>query len=94
MRYMSGFTIKNQIIRGTTTVGEIAKKVQERRLKRYEHVVRKWDHYVGRRAMEMKVQGRTKKGRLERIGLEKIKMISKGRDCRLMMCTTVLHGGA
>ena len=41
-------------------MGEIAKKVQERRLKWYGHVARREEHYVVRRAMEMKVQGRRK----------------------------------
>ena len=46
-------------------MGEIAKKVQEslRRLKWYGHVMRREEHYVGRRAMEMKVHGRRKRGR-------------------------------
>ena len=39
-------------------MGEITKKVQERRLKWYGHVMRREEHYVGRRAMVMKVQGR------------------------------------
>ena len=39
-------------------VGEITKKVQERRLKWYGHVMRREEHCVGRRAMVMKVQGR------------------------------------
>ena len=43
---------------------EIAKKVQERRLKLYGHLMRREEHYVGRRAMEMKVQG--KRGTLRR----------------------------
>ena len=47
-------------MKGTTKVGEIAKKVHERRLKRYGHVMRE-ERYVGRRAMEMKVQGRYSK---------------------------------
>ena len=38
-------------------MGEIAKKLQERRLNWYGHVMRRGDHYVERRAMEMKVQG-------------------------------------
>ena len=42
-------------------MGEIAKKVQERRLKWYGHVVRREEHYVGRRAMEMKVQGKRRR---------------------------------
>ena len=39
---------------------EITKKVQERRLKCYGHVMRKEEPYVGRRAMEIKVHGRRK----------------------------------
>ena len=41
-------------------MGEITNKVQERRLKWYGHVMRREEHYVGRRAMVMKVQGRRK----------------------------------
>ena len=52
--------IRNERIRGTTTVGEITTKVQERRLKWYGYVMRRKEHYVGRRAMAMKVQGRRK----------------------------------
>ena len=43
---------------GTTKVGEIAKTVQERRLTLYGHVMRRENHYAGRGAMRMKVQGR------------------------------------
>ena len=75
LRWMCGVTklgkIRNEIIRGTTTVGEIAKKVQERRLKWYEHVMRREEHYVGRRAMEMKVQGKRKRGRPKKGGWTK-----------------------
>ena len=42
---------------------EITKKMQEIRLKWYEHVMRRDEHYVGRRAMVMKVQGRRNKRR-------------------------------
>ena len=38
-------------------MGEITKTVQERRVKWYGHVMRREEHYVGRRAMEIKVQG-------------------------------------
>ena len=44
-------------------MGEITTKVQERRLKWYGHVMRREEHFVGRRAMVMKVQGRRKGGR-------------------------------
>ena len=39
----------------------------------------------------MTVQGRRKRGRPKRIWLDKVKDDIK--DCRLMKCTTVLHGG-
>ena len=45
LRWMSGITkldkIRNERIRRTTKVGEITKKVQERRLKWYGHVMRR-----------------------------------------------------
>ena len=51
LRWMSGVTkldrIRNEINRGTTKVGDISKKVQESRLKRYGHVLRREDEYVG-----------------------------------------------
>ena len=77
LRWMCGVTkldkIKNERIRGTTKVGEITKKVQERRLKWYGHVMLREEHYVGRRAMVMKVQWRRKRGRPKRRLLDKVK---------------------
>ena len=78
-------------MRGTTKVGENTKNVQERRFKWYGHVMRREEHYVGRRAMVMKVQGRRKRGRPKRRWLDKVK--DDVIDSRLIMCTTVLHGG-
>ena len=60
-------------VRGTTKVGEVTKKVQERRLKWYEHVTKRELHYVGRRAMEIKVQERRKIGLPKRRWLDKVK---------------------
>ena len=54
-------------------MGEIAKKVQERRLTRYGYVMRKEEHYIGRRGMEMRVQGRRKRGIPKRRWLDKVK---------------------
>ena len=54
-------------------MGEIAKNVQERRFKWYGHVMRREEHYVGGRAMEMKVQGRRKRGRPKRRWLVKVR---------------------
>ena len=65
--------IRNERIRGTTKVGEITKKVQERRSKWYGHVMRREEYYVGGRAIVMKVQGRRKRGRPKRRWLEKVK---------------------
>ena len=49
------------------------KKVQESRLKWYGHASRREEHYVGRRAIEMEVQGRRKRGRPKRRWLDKVK---------------------
>ena len=61
LRWMCGVTrldkIRNERIRGTTKVGEMTKKIQERRLKWYGHVMRREEDYLGRKAMEMKVRG-------------------------------------
>ena len=65
--------IRNERIGGTTKVGEITKKVQERRLKWYGRVMRREEHYVGRRTMVMKVHGRRKRGRPKRRCLDKVK---------------------
>ena len=49
--------ITNERIRGTTKVKEISKKVEERRLKWYGHVIRRDEEYVGKTAMRMDVEG-------------------------------------
>ena len=86
LRRMCGVTkldkIRKERIRGTPKVGEITKKVQERRLKWYGHVMRREEHYVGRRAMVMKVQRRRKRGRPKRRWLDKVKDV---------LCTTTLN---
>ena len=83
LRSMCGVTKldKSRIerIRGTTKVGEITKKVQERRLKWYGHVMRREEHYVGKRAMVMKVQVRRKRGNPKRRWLDKVKGDIKGK---------------
>ena len=78
LRWMSGFTkmdrIRNErIIRGTTKVGEISKKVQESRLKWYGHVSRREDEYVGKRVMGMEVPGKRRRGRPKRRWLDSIR---------------------
>ena len=60
LRWMCGITKMNRIWnernRGTTKMGEITKKVQERR-----HVMRMHEEYVGKRVMRMNVEGRRKR---------------------------------
>ena len=63
--------IINERIRGKKKVRKITKKVQDKRLKWYGHAMRREEHNVGRRAMEMKVQGRRKRGRPKRRWLDK-----------------------
>ena len=77
LRWMSGVTklgrIRNERIRGTTKVGEISKKVQENRLKRYGHVLRREDEYIGKRVMGMEVPGKRRRGRPKRRWLDSIR---------------------
>ena len=45
---------------------EISKKVQEKRLQWYGHVMRREDNYVGKRVIDMEVEGRRRRGRPRR----------------------------
>ena len=53
---------------------------------------RREDHYIGRREMEMEVQGRRKRGRPKRRRLDKVKDDIKEKGLSEEF-TTVLHGG-
>ena len=57
------YKIRNDNIRGSTKVRDISKKVQERRVRWYGHVMRRDDEYVGKRVMGREVQGSRKRGR-------------------------------
>lgn len=50
-------------IRGTVKVVEMSKKIQQRRLQWFGHVMRREDDHVCRRVMDMEVGGRRKRGR-------------------------------
>ena len=67
LRWMCGVTrldrIKNDYIRGTVKVAEVTKKMQERRLQWYGHVMRREEESVCRRVMNMEVPGKRKRGR-------------------------------
>ena len=72
-RWMSGVTkldrMRNEIIRWTTKVGVISKKVQESRLKWYGHVLRR-EEYADKRVMVMEVPGKRRRGRPKRRWLD------------------------
>ena len=67
LRWMCGVTredrIRNTRIRGTVKVTEISKKTQEARLRWYGHVARSNIESDERRALDMEVQGRRRRGR-------------------------------
>ena len=58
--------IRNEEIRKTIKVTEINKKIQERKLRWYGHIMRRDDNYPTKRAMEMLVEGRRRRGRLRK----------------------------
>ena len=98
LRWMCGVIrldkIRNEKIRGSTTVGEISKKVQERRMRWYRHVMRKDDEYVGKRATGIEVQGSRRRGRPKKRWVDYVKDdLRETRDCQERRCTTELHGG-
>ena len=78
LRWMCGDTkldkIRNERILVTTNVGEIAKKIRVTSLKSYGHVMRKEELYIGKMAMEMEIQGRTKRGRPKRRWLDRVRV--------------------
>lgn len=52
---------------------DVSKKVQERRLQWYRHVMRREEEYVGRRVMNMEVDGTRGRGRPKRRWLDCIR---------------------
>ncbi|XP_027219602.2 uncharacterized protein [Penaeus vannamei] len=75
LRWMCGVTrlnkIRSEMIRGTVKVEKIPKKAQERRLQWCGHAMRRED-YVGRRVMELEVDGRQGRERPKRRWMENI----------------------
>ena len=61
LRWMCGVTrkdkIRNERVSGTTTIAQSSKKITERRLKLYGHVVRREEEHVVRRVMAKGVPG-------------------------------------
>ncbi|XP_068227756.1 uncharacterized protein [Palaemon carinicauda] len=67
LRWMAGITrldkVRNDLIRGTTRVTEMSKKIREKRLYWFGHIMRRNQKYVGRRLLEMDVPGRRRRRR-------------------------------
>ena len=65
--------IRNEYIRGTVKVERLGIKMREGRLRRYGHVMRRDQEYVGRKMMEMELPGKRKRGRPKRRFLDVVK---------------------
>ena len=70
MRWAIGVTrkdkIRNEYVRETAKIANLGDKLRNARLRRYGHVKRREEYYVGKRMMKMAVPGRSKKGRPRR----------------------------
>ena len=67
LRFAMGVTrkdkIRNEHIRSTVKVERLGMKTREGRLRRYGHVMRRDQEYVGRKMVEMELPGKRKRGR-------------------------------
>nr|XP_049693490.1 uncharacterized protein LOC126054017 [Helicoverpa armigera] len=67
LRWMCGVTrldrIRNEYVRGSLGVRDVADKLQESRLRWYGHVKRRPPDYVGNLALQLSVPGRRSRGR-------------------------------
>ena len=54
-------------------MGEISKKIQERRMRWYGHVMRRDEEYVGKRVMGIEVQGSRRRGRPKKRWVDYVK---------------------
>ena len=67
LRWTCGVTkmdrVRNEHIRGSIKVTELSKKMQERRLQWFGHVMRRDDEHVGKKVMDMHVVGQRRVGR-------------------------------
>ena len=67
LRWSMGWTrkdrMRNERIRRLTGVGVLQQKLRQDRLRWYGHVRRRDSDYVGKKVMEMEIEGRRKRGR-------------------------------
>ena len=77
LRFTMGVTrkdkIRNEYIRSTVKVELLGMKMREGRLRWYGHVMRSDQEYVGRKMMEMELQGKRRRGRPKRRFLDVVK---------------------
>ena len=70
LRWAYGVTrldkIRNENIRNEMKVTELHKKIQEKRLGWYGHLMRREEGHIGKRVLKMEVTGRRRRGRPER----------------------------
>ena len=87
--------ITHEIIRGTTNVGAISKKLQESRLKWYGHVLRRDEEYkyVDKTVMAMNVSEKRRSGRPMRRWLDNIRNDLSERELSGKKSKTGLNGG-
>ena len=55
--------VRNSLIRGTAKITEVTKKVQGRRMQWFGHIKRRKEEYVGRRILDVELEGRRQRGR-------------------------------
>ena len=72
---------------------ESGRNLKERRLKWYGHVMRRKEHYIGRRTMAMEVQERRKRGRPKRRLLDRVRGDIKEKGLSRRKCTMELYEG-
>ena len=65
--------IRNEYIRGTVKVERLGMKMREGRLRRYGHVMRRDQEFVGRKMMEIEFPGKRRRGRPKRRFLDVVK---------------------
>ncbi|XP_068250297.1 uncharacterized protein [Palaemon carinicauda] len=72
--------VRDDLVKGPTKVTDGSKKIQEKRLHWFGHVMRRNQEYVGRRMLDMDVPGRRKRGRPKRRWMESVTADMEEKD--------------